>query len=89
MPRKTGVFHLGYNRPNRASMRPRPDAAENLLGRGAGAPQVGVASMRPRPDAAENRRRRTRRGRGPARFNEAAARCRGKPRVMLEPALSA
>ena len=37
----------------RASMRPRPDAAENRLA----APQCGgedLASMRPRPDAAEN-----------------------------------
>ena len=36
-------------------------------------------SMRPRPDAAENRRGgRAVRTRGP-HFNEAAARCRGKP----------
>ena len=36
-----------------ASMRPRPDAAENLDHRRAGTRQLG-ASMRPRPDAAEN-----------------------------------
>ena len=60
-----------------ASMRPRPDAAENTRCgrkhfRGTG------ASMRPRPDAAENGRRERRRSRPPPRFNEAAARCRGK-----------
>ena len=40
-----------------ASMRPRPDAAENPEGRGARDQPV-QASMRPRPDAAENRARR-------------------------------
>ena len=61
-----------------ASMRPRPDAAENdRRDRPGGA--VRGASMRPRPDAAENLRlRRPVRG-GRTRFNEAAARCRGKP----------
>ena len=40
------------------------------------------ASMRPRPDAAENRRRRRRIWCSSRRcFNEAAARCRGKPRA--------
>ena len=34
-------------------MRPRPDAAENVLFVAAAGAQV-VASMRPRPDAAEN-----------------------------------
>ena len=34
--------------------------------------------MRPRPDAAENARRRGRAASGRTRFNEAAARCRGK-----------
>ena len=55
MPRKTAVavFVLG-DEDRRASMRPRPDAAEN------------AATWRAR-------------GRRPAsRFNEAAARCRGK-----------
>ena len=41
--------------PPAASMRPRPDAAENLGGREA-AERRRHASMRPRPDAAENRR---------------------------------
>ena len=53
MPRKTradvDVGPLG----DRASMRPRPDAAENASPRlHAGRGQL--ASMRPRPDAAEN-----------------------------------
>ena len=34
-------------------MRPRPDAAENVLAAGGGG-LVQQASMRPRPDAAEN-----------------------------------
>ena len=38
---------------NPASMRPRPDAAENSV-RPAFQECAGVASMRPRPDAAEN-----------------------------------
>ena len=62
-----------------ASMRPRPDAAENVID-GAEVRHVDLASMRPRPDAAENvfPGRGHRAGRG--RFNEAAARCRGKLR---------
>ena len=36
-----------------ASMRPRPDAAENRPGRARGG-RGQLASMRPRPDAAEN-----------------------------------
>ena len=55
MPRKTGgrPWRPSSGRP--ASMRPRPDAAENrwLAGRFRLASQR--ASMRPRPDAAENR----------------------------------
>ena len=44
----------GAPRPPRpASMRPRPDAAENRAGAGRRAGAQG-ASMRPRPDAAEN-----------------------------------
>ena len=83
----------GKHRPRRhgepssqASMRPRPDAAENwvmtvYLDRAA------AASMRPRPDAAENGAG-TAAGRRPrARFNEAAARCRGKPTVRVRVAL--
>ena len=37
------------------------------------------ASMRPRPDAAENRQDALYAGHALRRFNEAAARCRGKP----------
>ena len=68
----TGSLRLGD-----ASMRPRPDAAENLArtlrDRG-----VDPASMRPRPDAAENGRDRGFDLVHADRFNEAAARCRGK-----------
>ena len=60
------------------SMRPRPDAAEN--------PHAAWwvrtprdVSMRPRPDAAENPRTFVRLQPSPTCFNEAAARCRGKP----------
>ena len=64
-------------RKSNASMRPRPDAAENADLLPALSPD-GRASMRPRPDAAEN----TSFGRTAVsirnRFNEAAARCRGK-----------
>ena len=69
-----------WGRPSaRASMRPRPDAAENH-----GSPNrpaaARTASMRPRPDAAENPdTQRVADEIRPARFNEAAARCRGKP----------
>ena len=78
MPRKTSSLSPGRAPSPPASMRPRPDAAENY-----GLPEnerAGVAaSMRPRPDAAEN----ICAGRCgqpfTTRFNEAAARCRGKP----------
>ena len=53
MPRKTGAVASGYLALLRASMRPRPDAAENRRSQHAA------------------RRLRS--------FNEAAARCRGKP----------
>ena len=53
MPRKTVAFvHALPARPG-ASMRLRPDAAENFPDL-AGDPRRGKASMRPRPDAAEN-----------------------------------
>ena len=73
--RAVGAEHAPARRE--ASMRPRPDAAENQqkcqVRRVAGG-----ASMRPRPDAAENwRAARTDRA-GRRSFNEAAARCRGK-----------
>ena len=79
MPRKTSGPPINESIwPMRdASMRPRPDAAEN---RGAAAKQLAAiaASMRPRPDAAENTVEQGRRLPPPGRFNEAAARCRGK-----------
>ena len=73
------VRRLVHRRSAGASMRPRPDAAENdglswLLVQGA------LASMRPRPDAAENARRPPAAAPRTTRFNEAAARCRGKLR---------
>ena len=68
-----------------ASMRPRPDAAENVQER----LHPGVryaASMRPRPDAAENTALPARSVTSAPGFNEAAARCRGKRR---QPAFTA
>ena len=54
MPRKTAVDADDADRAVAvASMRPRPDAAENNREREQ-AEAEGVASMRPRPDAAEN-----------------------------------
>ena len=66
-------------RQHEASMRPRPDAAENLPDAEDDERGADPASMRPRPDAAENSR--SLRSSSTARtcFNEAAARCRGKP----------
>ena len=53
MPRKTLRGPLARREPRPASMRPRPDAAEN--GDPFNWPPFGrPASMRPRPDAAEN-----------------------------------
>ena len=53
MPRKTqGARRIAGDRRG-ASMRPRPDAAENALPASARA-RLEAASMRPRPDAAEN-----------------------------------
>ena len=55
MPRKTRIDRVEPGRIDRvASMRPRPDAAENRPGRARGRGQLEAASMRPRPDAAEN-----------------------------------
>ena len=54
MPRKTPVGDPNYERNAGASMRPRPDAAENEPPR-SHHPRGDAASMRPRPDAAENR----------------------------------
>ena len=65
-----------------ASMRPRPDAAENS-GRRSAATVRDRASMRPRPDAAENERSLLLASPAMiASFNEAAARCRGKHTVI-------
>ena len=79
MPRKTHEPEPADGRQVAASMRPRPDAAENFSAQLLSC-ATWIASMRPRPDAAENRGAPTstldRRRRG---FNEAAARCRGKP----------
>ena len=80
MPRKTHAPAPGVRRRAAASMRPRPDAAENMKKEKVN-PRVGKASMRPRPDAAENAREGGRPARTAARFNEAAARCRGKRAV--------
>ena len=60
-----------------ASMRPRPDAAENKRHRW-GLSHRPSASMRPRPDAAENSAGPASAGMRGGGFNEAAARCRGK-----------
>ena len=54
MPRKTTLIQKTDYDDAVASMRPRPDAAENRLG-AVVVPYRGEASMRPRPDAAENR----------------------------------
>ena len=53
MPRKTLAGRRVMARFDPASMRPRPDAAENDLEVVGGA-ELPRASMRPRPDAAEN-----------------------------------
>ena len=66
-----------------ASMRPRPDAAENAATTSLVSSAPARASMRPRPDAAENRAARTRTAGSCGRFNEAAARCRGKRTLLL------
>ena len=55
MPRKTLSQIATGPRPGRASMRPRPDAAENLVDPVRRFQLARRASMRPRPDAAENR----------------------------------
>ena len=60
-----------------ASMRPRPDAAENAA-RNDRPVAGGDASMRPRPDAAENFLWTHHTSAPSTCFNEAAARCRGK-----------
>ena len=53
MPRKTDRDSIRQARSDTASMRPRPDAAENNHNDNDHT-TVTTASMRPRPDAAEN-----------------------------------
>ena len=71
-----GRHRRWQHRPD-ASMRPRPDAAENRHRRSSWR-RATTASMRPRPDAAENTARPAAAEYRPGSFNEAAARCRGK-----------
>ena len=77
MPRKTYERLRSGSMTKGASMRPRPDAAENSAGRGT-TTAGRLASMRPRPDAAENPDWKVERDCDYCGFNEAAARCRGK-----------
>ena len=77
MPRKTGRAGGIQRVDDAASMRPRPDAAENRP-LAMVALKTSVASMRPRPDAAENGGARSLTTPTTPSFNEAAARCRGK-----------
>ena len=60
MPRKTRERQVGVVPRPLASMRPRPDAAENGISTGGATPGWGC-------------------------FNEAAARCRGKPAQAIRP----
>ena len=76
MPRKTSSFHLHALLDDRASMRPRPDAAENGFRRGSAGAASRFNEAAARCRGKRRRRRRTPRPR--SRFNEAAARCRGK-----------
>ena len=78
MPRKTGTARGCAASRCRASMRPRPDAAENLNRNVRWKHALLTASMRPRPDAAENSCNRFALSQVTLGFNEAAARCRGK-----------
>ena len=54
MPRKTEARRRGQSQQQHASMRPRPDAAENVARTAWYHRWAREASMRPRPDAAEN-----------------------------------
>ena len=78
MPRKTLYPGAVVGIADAASMRPRPDAAENGGCRPVDARCGIAASMRPRPDAAENLNPAASTRIGTIGFNEAAARCRGK-----------
>ena len=77
MPRKTRVRDDLPALPRHASMRPRPDATENMIEDADGA-RTHPASMRPRPDATENFCAAVATARRTTCFNEAAARCHGK-----------
>ena len=80
MPRKTRDRPARGGRSRSASMRPRPDAAENILD----LDRLGVADPGFNEAAARcrgKRRIRACRKAGCRRFNEAAARCRGKLRL--------
>ena len=72
MPRKTSDARPSAGGDCHASMRPRPDAAENVLGDPV-QPHLDAASMRPRPDAAENAMR-------PMRSDSAPAAASMRPR---------
>ena len=86
MPRKTAPRPPRRRADTTASMRPRPDAAENACKHFSRGILQGWASMRPRPDAAENAPGVVRiRLSTTVRFNEAAARCRGKPVTTNRP----
>ena len=77
MPRKTRRGGVLLPAQDDASMRPRPDATENVVRHLAEIIAL-VASMRPRPDATENMERTLKPAPDTSRFNEAAARCHGK-----------
>ena len=86
MPRKTTFASRALPSTGGASMRPRPDAAENLPlpvqkpKRFSGFNEA-AARCRGKPSAAG---RCAAAGRAAPRFNEAAARCRGKPRPAAD-----
>ena len=78
MPRKTYQWGEWVRDYQRASMRPRPDAAENpstLRQPRYRRRRFNEAAARCRGKRADEAAR----GGGGCRFNEAAARCRGKP----------
>ena len=78
MPRKTGACRLRNLERRDASMRPRPDAAENAAGRcpaSTGRARFNEAAARCRGKHSQPNPNRSRSFRC---FNEAAARCRGK-----------
>ena len=94
MPRKTMEGRAGKAQPHGASMRPRPDAAENTpAGIAAGRPARGfneaAARCRGKPSLEHPLVTRMNRFQAGEGFNEAAARCRGKrpdrPRQRLGP----